>query len=88
MPELSVFYAVNMKMDYDESDVAKVALLFQSLGATEEQSQVMSKQLLRRAAQLSEERQISMIDSTETLLKQVIRARQGLPPESASDLKP
>ncbi len=72
-------------MDIEEKDVQKVAELFRNMGAKENQAEVMAKQLLRRAAQLAEERKISLFESTETLLKRVVQAQQGLLPDSGSD---
>ena len=75
-------------MEHNHSDLEKVAALFRNLGAEFAQSQVMAKQLLKRSEQLAVERNISLVEATETLLKQVVRARQGLPPESESEFKP
>ena len=61
----------------EEEEIAKVAVIFENLGAGVEQSRVMAGQLIKRAEQVAEERKISKIEALETLLKQVIEARQG-----------
>jgi hypothetical protein len=63
--------------DLLDDEVLEVAAIFVNLGATEESAQVMAAQLLKRAGQIAEERDISKLESLETLLKQVIEARQG-----------
>ena len=63
--------------DAHDAEVAKVARIFTNLGAPETQAQVMAAQLLKRAGQIAEERGISKVEAAETLLKQVIEARQG-----------
>ena len=71
-------------MQASEKDLAQVTALFVQLGAQTEQASILAKQLLKRAEQLSIERKISLVVSTDSLLRQVIRARQGLPPEVES----
>lgn len=63
--------------DSDPDEVEKVARIFVNLGAEGSQAEVMAAQLLKRAGQIAEERGISKVEATETLLKQVIEARQG-----------
>ena len=63
--------------DLPEDEVCKIAKIFVNLGALEEQANVMSAQLLKRASQLAEERGISKVEAAEYLLKQVVEARQG-----------
>tara|TARA_R110002111_G_scaffold243188_1_gene305188 strand:- start:691 stop:891 length:201 start_codon:yes stop_codon:yes gene_type:complete len=63
--------------DLPHDYLPEVTQIFINLGAAEESAQVMASQLLKRAEQIAEERQISKVDATETLLKQVIAARQG-----------
>jgi hypothetical protein len=60
----------------DEKHLDQVASLFQRLGADRDASQVMAKQLLKRARQISRERNISELEALENLLKQVVEARQ------------
>ena len=65
-------------MSEEPSDeTAQVARIFTNLGADSEQSQVMAAQLLKRAGQIATERGISKVEATESLLKQVVAARQG-----------
>lgn len=59
-----------------ENEVCKVAGIFVNLGAPKKQAEVMAAQLLKRAGQIAEERKISKVEATESLLKQVIEARQ------------
>lgn len=54
-----------------------VTQLFVNLGADATQAKVMASQLLKRAAQIAEEREIPIVEATQTLLKQVIQARSG-----------
>ena len=68
-------------MQASDKDLTQVTALFEQLGAHTEQASVLAKQLLKRAEQLAAERNISLVESTASLLRQVIRARQGLPPE-------
>ncbi|MFT5837309.1 MAG: hypothetical protein ACI9ZV_000814 [Candidatus Azotimanducaceae bacterium] len=63
--------------DLHDENVSKITRIFINLGADERQSDVMAKQLLKRAEQIAKERGISKIEATENLLKQVIEARQG-----------
>lgn len=55
--------------------INQVSVIFVNLGASESTAKVMAEQLLKRAAQLSIEREITFIEATQDLLKQVIRAR-------------
>jgi 5,10-methenyltetrahydromethanopterin hydrogenase len=64
--------------DLPHDYLPEVTQIFINLGAAEGQAQVMAAQLLKRAAQIAEERGISKVEATETLLKQVIEARQGV----------
>ena len=51
--------------------------LFIKMGAEPKQASVMASQLLKRAAQIAKTRNISIIEATGTLLKQVFQAREG-----------
>ena len=64
--------------EINQDEVAQIARIFINLGATEKQAPILAAQLLKRADQIAEERNISKIDATQTLLKQVVEARQGL----------
>ncbi|MGC6424498.1 MAG: hypothetical protein ACON4O_05870 [Lentimonas sp.] len=63
--------------DIDDQELAGVTRIFVNLGAESEQAKVMAAQLLKRASQIAEEREISKVEAAETLLKQVIEARSG-----------
>ena len=63
--------------DLDPQELDGITQLFVNLGAQPDQAKVMAAQLLKRAVQIAEERQISKVEATETLLKQVIQARNG-----------
>ena len=63
--------------DSFQAQLPQVTQIFINLGAPAKQAEVMAAQLLKRAQQIAEERQISPVEATETLLKQVIEARQG-----------
>ena len=63
--------------DLSSNEVAEIACIFVNLGAPEKQAEVMASQLLKRAEQIAQERDISKIEATESLLKQVLKARQG-----------
>lgn len=58
-----------------EVDVERVTRLFVGLGAQEDSAGVMARQLLKRAIQISKERNLSHLEAVEMLLKQVIAAR-------------
>ena len=63
--------------DLYSDEVAEIACIFVNLGAPEKQAEVMAAQLLKRAEQIALERDISKIEATESLLKQILEARQG-----------
>ncbi|MDG2167632.1 MAG: hypothetical protein P8L44_06865, partial [Opitutales bacterium] len=50
---------------------------FLSSGASDEQSKVMAKQMIKRAAQLSDERGWSDVEAMQHLLKLFVEAQQG-----------
>lgn len=66
-----------MNGDRNEGEIEKVAELFIGLGASGEQANVMAAQLLKRAEQVAEKRNISKVAALESLLKQVVEARRG-----------
>ena len=59
------------------NEAAEIAGIFVNLGAPEKQAEVMASQLIKRAEQIAQERDISKVEATERLLKQVLEARQG-----------
>jgi|GEM_PF-371880 len=63
--------------DPDTEALEGITQLFIKLGAPEKQARVMAAQLLKRAAQIAREREISVLEATAMLLKQVVQARQG-----------
>ncbi len=64
-------------MSRQDPDIPTVARLFEGLGAEPQQAEVMAAQLLKRAGQLAEKRGLSKLEATESLIRQVIAARQG-----------
>ena len=62
--------------DLSSKEVAEIACIFVNLGAPEKQAVVMASQLIKRAEQIAQERDISKVEATESLLKQVLEARQ------------
>ena len=60
----------------EAANVDSVSALLRQLGASAQQAPVMAAQLLKRAEQLAAERQLSEVEALETLLRQVIEARQ------------
>ena len=63
--------------DLSSNELAEIACILVNLGAPEKQAEVMASQLLKRADQIARQRDISKIEATESLLKQVLEARQG-----------
>ncbi|HKK19058.1 MAG TPA: hypothetical protein VJ952_10300 [Opitutales bacterium] len=62
----------------EEKHLRQVSSLLVRLGAEAPQAEVMAAQLLKRAKQIAEERNITETEALESLLKQVIEARRGL----------
>ena len=63
--------------DLSSNEVVEITCIFVNLGAPEKQAGVMASQLIKRAEQIAQERDISKVEATESLLKQVLEARQG-----------
>ena len=63
--------------DLSSKEVAEIACIFVNLGAPKKQASVMASQLIKRAEQIAQERDISKVEATENLLKQVLEARLG-----------
>jgi N-acetylglutamate synthase-like GNAT family acetyltransferase len=63
--------------EFSNNEVAEIACIFVNLGAPKKQAEVMASQLIKRAEQIAQERDISKVEATERLLKQVLEARQG-----------
>jgi hypothetical protein len=64
-------------VDWREEDEEALVRAFEHLGAASKQAEVMAKQLLKRAVQVSEERGISREEALEELLQKIISARSG-----------
>ena len=63
--------------DSSSKEVAKISCIFTNLGAHKKQAAVMASQLIKRGEQIAQERDISKVEATESLLKKVLEARQG-----------
>ena len=63
-------------------ELEAVTQLFINMGAAPEQAEVMAGQLLKRADQLAKERGISKVEAADSLLRQVVQARQAIAPSS------
>ena len=63
--------------DLHSKEVVEITCIFVNLGAPKKQAAVMASQLIKRAEQIAQERDISKVEATEILLKQVLDARQG-----------
>lgn len=63
--------------DLSSNEVVEITCIFVNLGAPKKQAGVMASQLIKRAEQIAQERDISKVEATESLLKQVLEARQG-----------
>lgn len=63
--------------DFSKNEAVEIACIFVNLGAPEKQAEVMASQLIKRAAQIAQERDISKVEATQRLLRQVLEARQG-----------
>ena len=59
------------------NEVQKLSKVFENLGAQSTQALTMARQVLRRADQLAEEKNISRIDSLERLMRLCVRGFQG-----------
>lgn len=54
-----------------------IKTLFLQMGAPEKQAEKMACQLLKRAEQIALDRDISIVEAVEILLRQVVEAQQG-----------
>jgi len=69
-----------------DEDIQQVAGIFQNLGAEEENALTMSRQLIKRAEQLAEERNTTKITELQDLLETAICGAQGaLKPDKKAD---
>jgi len=58
-----------------EEELSQVAEIFKRLGAEEAAAIVMAKQLLKRARQIAQDREIPYLTALQGLLQQVVEAR-------------
>jgi len=63
-----------------EEELAGIARIFIKLGAEEAQANIMANQLLKRAAQISEERGTPRVEALQSLLQAAVSGRQGVAP--------
>lgn len=64
-------------MEPELNQLELIKSLFLKMGASDDQAQTMASQLLKRAGQIASDRDISIVEAVEILLKQVIEAQQG-----------
>lgn len=65
-------------MEIEKVHIEAVKSLFSKMGASKEQANIMVSQLLKRAEQISREREITKFEAVEALLKQIIQARENI----------
>ena len=63
-------------METEQDQLNMIRALFFKMGASEEQAKTMASQLFKRAGQIALDRDISIVEAVEILLKQVIEAQQ------------
>ena len=63
-------------MEDVEAQQKLIEALFLKMGAPEKQARTMASQLLKRARQVANEREIAVIEAVEELLKQITDARE------------
>lgn len=61
-------------MNDDEKHLELIEGLFLKMGSTEKQSRIMAAQLLKRAQQIADEREMTLVEAVEGLLKQIVEA--------------
>lgn len=64
-------------MKSNEEHLELIESLFQKMGAPKEQIKTMASQLLKRAQQIAEEQEISLVKAVEGLLNQIVEARKN-----------
>jgi len=62
---------------FSEEEYEQVVSLCKRMGSEDEQAKVMARQLLKRATQLQQERDMTRIEALQHLLELVIRGREG-----------
>ena len=63
-------------MEDGEKQLDLIQSLFLKMGAPEKQARTMASQLLKRARQIAQEREVTLIEAVETLLKQILNTRK------------
>jgi len=63
-----------------EEELAGISKVFENLGAELNQAEIMAKQLLKRADQISRDRGTPRVEALQTLLQAAVSGRQGLTP--------
>ena len=63
-------------MQDNENHLELIKSLFLKMGAPEKQAQTMASQLLKRAGQIADEREVTLVEAVEILLKQIICAQK------------
>ena len=64
-------------MEDDEKYLKLIESLFLKMGAPEKQARTMSSQLLKRARQIADQREITLVRAVENLLEQVVKGRKS-----------
>ena len=64
-------------MEDDKAYLKLIESLFLKMEAPEKQARTMASQLLKRAQQIADEREITLAKAVETLLKRVVEARKN-----------
>ena len=63
--------------DLSSKEEAEISCIFVNLGAPKKQAAEMASQLIKRAEQIAQERDISKVEATDNLIRKVLEARQG-----------
>lgn len=66
----------------EEAEVEMLRKLFAQLGAGSDQSLIMARQVIKRAAQVSEDRGVSRVEAMRYLIELVTKGRAGVSAEA------
>lgn len=66
----------------EEAEIEMLRKLFAQLGAGPDQSLIMARQVIKRAAQVSEDRGVSRVEAMRYLIELVTKGRAGISAES------
>lgn len=66
----------------EEAEIEMLRKLFAQLGAGPDQSLIMARQVIKRAAQVSEDRGVSRVEAMRYLIELVTKGRVGISAES------